>query len=958
MMLFPAIPIGGLPGIPYSALPSYGVPGWFSASSRIDTSGLWNNRSECTNKHLSESGGSFGNLVDPFFTLNDLSIAKDGSNYSKIFIRFSNLLIPQGAIILSSKLVLTINGVSVNCTCNVSINDTSNSVAPIDFASADSLVLSTPIHWNLLSTDSSTYPCYINVSSLVQTIVSKSAWLPGNAITLVVDCLDVLISAEPVNVIFEGISIPSLKPRLVVNYSLGALISSVSEDAGYWDNSSNFDNIGDTIDIGDDIGDKKSAFLRFPVDIPRGTIIHHAALRLSILNDGFNMSLSAYSAGYSTAYAISATDGSAWSWGSNAYGQIGDNTIINKSSPISVVGGFSFSKINSKYWHVAGINGLDGSAWMWGLGNDGELGNDTKSNSSSPISVLGGFSWSQISCGEEHTLAINGLDGSAWTWGNGSKGKLGVGDVISYSSPVSVLGGFSWRKLACGYSHSVGIRGDGTAWAWGNGASGILGTGTTASYSSPVSVLGEIIFRDIDANYNFTIGIRESDGTAWAWGYNGFGQLGDLTKTLRSSPVSVVGHISFTKISAGEYSVLAIDGSGGSWGWGYNTYYQLGDGTYWNQSSPVSGISGLLYTDMGAGSTFSGGLSGGNAWSVGYNGTGVIGDGTTTQREVPFRAGTQPMSNTSGHITIGVVAPADVSSPISQTEADDMVSDNPVLNAPATIVSWNIDRQYYIDGDEYGLVYNDLTSSIDKIVSHWSWNRNLMITIENPSVINLFDLVSLSLKSCYSNRYSIVSDKPVLELHYLSKPSGILELDCTEAEGSTVWEDSYQGLYPVVSTNCRINESSTYPSAGKSIRLGTLGDIDDYGEFSYLLTRLGSEFIYECDFMYDVFGPCHIVKLDVDELDTLLSNACVHIRFVTGGSDQLFILVRDNNNTTIHSQYYSNPFSANIKYHVNVSITETSVSIRINSVEYGPWLITAGSLSGISTYGSIAGVHP
>ena len=77
-------------------------------------------------------------------------------------------------------------------------------------------------------------------------------------------------------------------------------------------------------------------------------------------------------------------------------------------------------------------------------------------------------------------------------------------------------------------------------------------------------------------------------GVAWFWGYNVFGQLGDQTRTGRSSPVSVVGEHTFTHIAVGGYHSLGIDSAGKAWAWGYNLYGQLGDQTRTGRSGPVS----------------------------------------------------------------------------------------------------------------------------------------------------------------------------------------------------------------------------------------------------------------------------------------------------------------------------------------------------------------------------------
>jgi alpha-tubulin suppressor-like RCC1 family protein len=119
------------------------------------------------------------------------------------------------------------------------------------------------------------------------------------------------------------------------------------------------------------------------------------------------------------------------------------------------------------------------------------MGNGTVSSiNTSPVSVIGGFTdWTQVSAGENHVAAIR-ANGTAWCWGSGTLGQLGQGTVASTrSSPVSVVGGFTdWVQIAAGSFVTRAIRANGTAWGWGVGRN--TGSNTTTNRSSPVSVVG------------------------------------------------------------------------------------------------------------------------------------------------------------------------------------------------------------------------------------------------------------------------------------------------------------------------------------------------------------------------------------------------------------------------------------------------------------------------------------
>jgi alpha-tubulin suppressor-like RCC1 family protein len=302
-------------------------------------------------------------------------------------------------------------------------------------------------------------------------------------------------------------------------------------------------------------------------------------------------------------------NGTAWAWGSGTSGRLGDGTVVTKSSPVSVIGGFTdWIQVDAGFTHSLGIR-ANGTAWAWGLGTSGQLGDGIEVSRSSPVSVIGGYTdWIQVSGGGTHSLGLR-ANGTAWAWGPGADGRLGDDTIVNKSSPVSVVGGFTdWIQVSGGGSHSVGLRTNGTAWAWGTGANGRLGNGTILNRSSPVSVIGGFTdWIQVSAGGDgHSLGLR-ANGTAWAWGLNSQGQLGDGTAVSKLSPVSVVGGFTdWIQVSAGNFHSLGLRANGTAWAWGFGTSGQLGDGTAVNKSSPVSVVGG--YTDwiqVAAGNTHS-----------------------------------------------------------------------------------------------------------------------------------------------------------------------------------------------------------------------------------------------------------------------------------------------------------------------------------------------------------------
>jgi alpha-tubulin suppressor-like RCC1 family protein len=331
-----------------------------------------------------------------------------------------------------------------------------------------------------------------------------------------------------------------------------------------------------------------------------------------------------------------------WSWGRNDRGQLGDNSSICRSSPINVVGGFTdWCQISSGIVHSTGVR-CNGTLWAWGCNGYGRLGNNSTIERNSPILVLGSFNnWCQAAAGDVHSLGVR-TNGTAWAWGNNNQGRLGNDSTISRSSPVSVVGGFTdWCQVAAGCVHSLGLRTNGTVWSWGCNATGQLGDGTSISRSSPVSVVGGFTdWCQVSAKWNHVVAIR-TNGTAWAWGCNSNGQLGDGTAVSRSSPVSVVGGFTdWCQVSVGNAHSLGVRCNGTAWAWGVNQQGQLGDNTNTAQrSSPVSVVGGFTdWCQVSAGYMFGAGVrTNGTLWAWGCNGNGRLGDndGTVACRSSP-----------------------------------------------------------------------------------------------------------------------------------------------------------------------------------------------------------------------------------------------------------------------------------------------------------------------------------
>jgi alpha-tubulin suppressor-like RCC1 family protein len=328
-------------------------------------------------------------------------------------------------------------------------------------------------------------------------------------------------------------------------------------------------------------------------------------------------------------------------WGRNSVGQLGDNTTTNKSSPVQTVAyGANWKQISNATQNMAAIK-TDGTLWLWGRNSYGGIGDNTNINRSSPVQTVAfGTNWKQVSCGYIGAAAIK-TDGTLWCWGYNFFGQVGDNTVTFRSSPVQTVAfGTNWKQVSSGYLGGAAIKTDGTLWRWGYNSVGELGDNTTTNRSSPVqTVTRGTNWKQVSAKRYMTAAIK-TDGTLWTWGFNAYGLLGDNTTTSRSSPVQTIARgTNWMQVSCGNKCMAAIKTDGTLWTWGRTQEGQLGDNTVTNRSSPIQTISyGTNWKQVSCGYNNVAAIkTDGTLWIWGTNSGGELGDNTVTSRSSPVQ---------------------------------------------------------------------------------------------------------------------------------------------------------------------------------------------------------------------------------------------------------------------------------------------------------------------------------
>jgi hypothetical protein len=193
---------------------------------------------------------------------------------------------------------------------------------------------------------------------------------------------------------------------------------------------------------------------------------------------------------------VVSSPGALYCWGYNGFGQVGNGTTANQPTPVAVGGalaGVTVSQVSAWNYHTCAVSSA-GALYCWGNNSNGQLGDGSTTNSSSPVAAVGGalagVTVSQVSVGENHTCAVSA--GALYCWGHNGSGQLGDGTLTSRPSPVAVAGGVlagvTVTQVSAGSEYTCAASAAGAGSCWGRNEFGQLGDGSTTDRPRPVAV--------------------------------------------------------------------------------------------------------------------------------------------------------------------------------------------------------------------------------------------------------------------------------------------------------------------------------------------------------------------------------------------------------------------------------------------------------------------------------------
>jgi alpha-tubulin suppressor-like RCC1 family protein len=329
-------------------------------------------------------------------------------------------------------------------------------------------------------------------------------------------------------------------------------------------------------------------------------------------------------AGYHLTLALM-SDGTVKGWGGNSFGQLGDGLRVDATTPVSPVGLSGVAAIAAAGAHaMALLKDGTVMTWGGNRFGELGIGTNGFTASLVPVHVPNLNGVVAIAAGGADDVALLN-NGTLMAWGENKNGQLGDGTTVEKDVPTRVPGlsgvtAVSTGGLSSVTGHTLALLSNGTVMAWGANGSGQLGNGSTSNHATPTPgpVKGLSSVTAISAGVGQSLALL-SDGTVRTWGSNYYGQLGVgpgletcgvSASACSRTPIPVGGLRNVTAVSGGfGYSLALSEGKAFAWGW--DRWGQLGDGTLINSSVPVAASGLSEVTGVAAGEQHSLALLGG-----------------------------------------------------------------------------------------------------------------------------------------------------------------------------------------------------------------------------------------------------------------------------------------------------------------------------------------------------------
>lgn len=230
----------------------------------------------------------------------------------------------------------------------------------------------------------------------------------------------------------------------------------------------------------------------------------------------------------------------------------------------------------------------NGTLWMWGYNNFGQLGNNSTTNSNTPIQIGEPGEWKILaSIKNNQTYAIK-ADGTLWQWGS-RLNLFGIAPGTDAHVPTQVGTANDWKFISAGQGHIMGIKTDGTLWGMGKNYYGSIGNNSLVDVDEPIQIGLENDWLTVATGGSFTAAIK-TNGTLWAWG----GWVAVMTMDKQKTPIQIGNDNNWKEIDAGNNFLVALKSNGTLWEWGmkgysngvgldivYNTLTQTNSDTDW-----------------------------------------------------------------------------------------------------------------------------------------------------------------------------------------------------------------------------------------------------------------------------------------------------------------------------------------------------------------------------------------